>query len=99
MNAPSVRAAREGVLVEARVTPSAREDSVSFVGGLLHVRVAKPPDKGKANREVVRVLKPILGSCEIVAGLSSRRKTVLVRNARLEGVMGALSGLSGGRSG
>ncbi len=97
MAGPPVRASREGVLVEVHVTPSARADSVSFDGGVLHVRTTEPADKGKANREVLRALKAIFGPCSIVRGQASRRKTVLVENMGLDGVSGVLGGLPGGR--
>jgi uncharacterized protein len=47
----------------------------------LKVRVAAPPEKGKANRALVRILAEWLGvrEIEIVAGASSAEKTVRIR--------------------
>lgn len=96
MTAPSVRAAKGGVLVEVHVSPAAGDDSVSFTGGVLRVRTRAPPELGKANAAVIRLLKTVIGSCEIVRGHGSRRKTVYVKNADLAGVESSLAGLDVG---
>ena len=63
----------------ARVTELAGERE-----GALRLRIAAPPVDGKANKECVRFLAELFGvassAVEIRAGLSSRTKTVRVRN-------------------
>lgn len=66
-----------------KVRPAARENR--FDGeraGALRVSVAAPPDKGKANEALVRLIATRLGvtraSVSIVAGASSRDKVVEV---------------------
>ena len=51
------------------------------LGDRLKVRVAAPPEKGKANRAVVALLRRWLGveDVEIVAGFGSPEKTARVR--------------------
>ena len=93
---PPVRASRDGVLVDVHVTPSAKEESIRFVDGALKVKIREPADKGKANKAVIKLLKPILGSSELVNGATSRDKTVLVRNGELAAVSKVLDGLTGG---
>ena len=48
----------------------------------IRVRVTEPPERGKANREVVKLLARELGiapnALEIVRGAGSRRKTVRI---------------------
>ena len=69
------------LLVEVKAVPGA---SRSEVGGLrdgaLLVRVAAPPEKGKANEELRACLAKALGlaksEIEIVAGEGSRKKRV-----------------------
>ena len=55
---------------------------VSFTGGVLEVRVAAPPVKGKANKELVTLLSQILGVSQskltIVKGHTSRNKTIAI---------------------
>jgi uncharacterized protein (TIGR00251 family) len=53
---------------------------VGALGGRLKVRVAAPPERGRANEAVVAVLREWLGAreVEVVSGFASREKTVLV---------------------
>jgi len=86
----------DGVLVDVHVAPKACEDSVSYSDGIVRVRTKEPPDKGKANKAVIKLVGKVFGPCDIVSGLSSRRKTLLVRNVSLEEVCAALRRIGGG---
>lgn len=47
---------------------------------MLVFRVKAPPLEGRANKEVVSLMNDITGCrCEVVRGMTSRQKTVLVR--------------------
>ena len=64
-----------------RVQPSAsRERIAGMMDGALKVAVSAPPEKGKANRAVEKLLAKTLGlpasAVRVVAGETSRRKTV-----------------------
>jgi uncharacterized protein (TIGR00251 family) len=50
--------------------------------GALRIRLATPAEGGKANRELVKVLKSATGAREVslVAGETSRKKALLLRN-------------------
>ena len=66
-----------------RVQPNAtRSEVVSFIGEVLQVKVAAPPIKGKANKELISFLSKILGisknSLTIMKGHTSRNKVILV---------------------
>ena len=63
--------------------PSARRNEVlGFEDNILHVRIAAPPVKGKANKELVLFLSQIIGvskgSINIKSGLTSRRKVIAI---------------------
>jgi uncharacterized protein (TIGR00251 family) len=62
------------------VPGASRSGIAGVLGDRLKVRVASPPEGGKANREVVRLLAEWLDvrDVEIVAGLSSAEKTVRI---------------------
>jgi len=65
--------------LSVRVTPRAEADRVvSFAGGVLHVRVARPPADGEANLAVVALLARALrvprSTITLVAGARSRTK-------------------------
>jgi hypothetical protein len=69
--------------LELKVTPRAASDHVGpFRGGVLHLRVTRPPADGEANRSVVRLVARALGVApgriELVAGERGRRKRVRI---------------------
>lgn len=77
--------------VAVRVQPNARKDEVmSYTDGLLHLKIAAPPVKGKANQEVVEFLSEILevrkSSLNVDRGLKDRRKIVSVEGLTQEQV-------------
>jgi hypothetical protein len=86
----------QGARIAVRVAPNAaRSAVVGFVGGVLRVKVAAPPVKGKANRELVALLSRVLGvdksRISIATGEASRNKVVAVDGLSREEVMKRLS--------
>ncbi len=61
---------------------ASRDEIVGQLGDALKVRVAAPPQDGKANQAVIRLLAGHFGvdrkRVRIVAGMTSARKTVEV---------------------
>ena len=81
-----VRPIAGGIELALKVVPGAsRPGIVGVLGDRLKVRVAAPPERGKANREVVALLRDWLGTkqIEIVAGHARAEKT-----ARVAGITG-----------
>jgi uncharacterized protein (TIGR00251 family) len=69
--------------ISLRVSPNApRNEVVGFSDGILRVKIAAPPLRGKANRELVAFLSRLLGvsqsSLAIIKGHTSRSKTIAV---------------------
>ena len=80
------RAVEGGLELAIKVVPGASRSGIAGVlGDRLKVRVAAPPEGGKANRALVEVLARWLGvrDVEIIAGHSSAEKIV-----RVSGVSG-----------
>jgi uncharacterized protein (TIGR00251 family) len=80
----AVRATPEGATLKVRVAPGAsREGIVGEHGDALKVAVREPPEKGRANDAVVRVLAEAIGArpkeVEVLRGHASRDKVVLFR--------------------
>ncbi len=72
-----------GTLLHLRVKPGARKNEILGVhGGALKLGVVARPEKGKANRGVLKLLAKLLdlapSTIELVAGNTSQDKTVLV---------------------
>ncbi len=78
-----VNSHQDTTVIQLRVHPNAaKNEVVEFSNGVLRVRVAAPPVKGKANRELVAFLRKILGlgkgSLTIVKGHTIRNKVIAV---------------------
>jgi uncharacterized protein (TIGR00251 family) len=78
-----------------RVSPNApKSEVVGFSEGILRVKIAAPPIKGKANRELVAFLSRLLGvsqsSLSIVRGHTSRTKTLSVSGLSQQELLGRL---------
>lgn len=76
---------KDGCLfIPVRVVPRAKKNEmVGVEGGVLRVRIAAPPVKGKANEALVESLAQALGvrkrQVEIVRGQRARDKIIRVR--------------------
>jgi uncharacterized protein len=71
------------ILIEVKAIPgAARSEVAGLRDGALLVRVAAPPERGKANEELRACLAKALGlaktEIEIVAGAGSRRKRISI---------------------
>ena len=72
-----------GALVAVRAVPGAKRDEIAGpLGDRLKVRVAAPPEGGRANDAIRALVAGALGvrarDVEIVAGATSREKTLRV---------------------
>ena len=85
----------EQATIVVQVQPNASQSKVSrFEDGVLHLRIAAPPIRGKANQELIRFLSDILGVSKarltIVKGKTSKRKVISIRGLSQEQIMGQL---------
>jgi len=81
--------------ISLRVYPNASKSEVlDFTEGILRVRIAAPPVRGKANRELLSLLSQLLGvrqsSLAIIKGHTSRSKLVAVSGLSREEALGRL---------
>lgn len=90
-----IRACDGGVLVDVLVQPNAhRSEVVGIHGDRIKVRVSAPPERLKANTAVVSLLTETVGvrKGQVVAGRTTRAKTVELLGATVEGAVEALIG-------
>ena len=85
--------------INVQVQPNARRNEVmGCEDGVWRVKVAAPPVKGKANRELVGFLSKLLGvskgSITIVKGATSRRKLISIEGLSQEKVLRRLAAAS-----
>ena len=96
-----------GINLFIRVTPSAKQNGIPGLwrgadGEVrLAVKVTAPPDKGKANVAVIKLLANAIGlpksALLIAAGDTSRLKTVTIKGEKAA-IVAALQKLSGDKS-
>lgn len=70
--------------IVVQVQPNARQNKVVRLGdGVLHLRIAAPATKGKANKELLKLLSGILGvpktHVTIERGMISKKKTIVIQ--------------------
>jgi uncharacterized protein (TIGR00251 family) len=85
----SVNKENRGSRLAAKVTPNAGSNEITgFRNGVLLVKVAAPPDKGKANRELVEIIAEKLeikrSAILIIKGQTSRHKTIIIEGMTAE---------------
>jgi uncharacterized protein len=79
-----------------RVTPNANRNEITgFSDGVLQVRIAAPPFKGQANKELTDFLSKTLGvrksSISIIKGQTSRNKVIAIEGMNHEDIIKRLS--------
>ena len=81
----NIRKVEGGIVVSVKVQPNASKDRiVGEHADQIKIAVTVAPEKGKANKVVIKVLSRLLGvkslDIEILSGETSRDKKVLIRN-------------------
>jgi len=68
-------------LVRVRVIPNSDRSSIRKKEDEIKVKVSSPAEKGKANKELLRILYRTFGTrdIEIVSGKMTRRKVIRIR--------------------
>ncbi len=87
----NIREVEDGIVVSVRVQPNASKDRlVGEYAEQLKIAVTVAPEKGKANKAVIKVLSKWLGvkssDIQIISGETSRNKKVLIGNINEEDV-------------
>lgn len=90
----------DSTTIVIQVQPGASQNKITgFENGVWHLRIAAPPVKGKANRELIKFLSGILGvgrnKLTIERGLTGRRKVIAIRDIRQDQVVDTLKSKAG----
>ncbi len=81
-----IQETKESILLKIAVKPNSRRQELIIEPkeNYLFIRLLAPPDKGKANKELLKILsnffKIPLSNFEITAGQTSRNKIVKISN-------------------
>ena len=86
----------EGVIVEVFVKPKARSFRIVVEGDEVVVFCEEEPVKGRVNKEIVKEFSKLLRrKVELLSGLTSKRKRLLIRDAEKSEVERVLLGQTG----
>jgi uncharacterized protein len=87
-----VNESKNGLIVDVFVKPNCSKFGLVVEGEELIVCSTEEPTKGKVNREIVKELTRLLGRrVQIVFGLTSRQKKILIENYRKKDIETFLS--------
>jgi uncharacterized protein (TIGR00251 family) len=79
-----IKQTENGVIIGARIKPNSKRFALTRKNGRIIIEVISPPHEGKANVEVVKELKRMFKrEVEIMKGLRSKDKVILVRGAEM----------------
>jgi len=82
----SISESENSVVLRLQVKPNSKKQEIVLdsLDKKITIFVKAPPDKGKANKELLKFMAKILekntSEISIVAGLTSRDKTIIIRN-------------------
>ena len=93
-----IRSCAGGAIIAVKVVPGSSRDRIAGVlGDALKVATAAPPEKGKANAAVARILAEALGvdrrDVKLVAGPASPRKEFRIAGMTAERIRSSLRSL------
>lgn len=96
---PYIKRSKDGLVLEVVVAPRAKRSAcLGFHGGVPKMSLAAPPIEGRANEELVLLLKELFclpgRNIELIKGDSSRRKFVLLRGIPAEKVVQVLESIA-----
>ena len=82
----------EQATIVVQIQPNASQSKVArFEEGVLRLRIAAPPVKGKANQELLKFLSDVLGISKIhltiEKGMKSKRKVIAIKGLTQKQVM------------
>lgn len=94
----AIKVAREGVILDLEITAGAKETAIQGYNPWrkrIEVRIAQRAQKGKANGELISFLSKLFNisskNIEIVSGLASSKKSVMILQGKQEDILEILS--------
>jgi len=81
----AVKSSGKGVLVDIHVISQSKKTNLDFNSWepKIKIKVKSHPVKGRANEEVTAFFEKLFGSCEIVSGFLSPKKTLFLKDCSL----------------
>ena len=83
----SINQTQDGTTLKVFVKPNSPKFKIEFDDDELVIYSTEEPVKGKVNREIIKKLSRILSfEVEIISGLASKQKVLLLKDAKKETV-------------
>ena len=87
----SIKETKDGTIITVYVKPNSGKFKIERDGDEIVVYATEEPEKGKVNKEIIKEASDFFGyKVEIVSGLTSKRKILVLRGATKEQIEGAL---------
>jgi uncharacterized protein (TIGR00251 family) len=87
----SIKETKDGAIITIYVKPNSDKFKIERDGDEIVVCATEEPEKGKVNKEIIKEASDFFGyKVEIVSGLTSRQKILLLRGATKEQIECAL---------
>lgn len=88
-----IRETEKGLILDVYVKPRSKEFRIVVEGDDIVIHCSEEPIEGRVNRELVKELSRFFGKrVELVSGLTSRQKRLLVKDAEKSEIERALTG-------
>ena len=94
----AIKITRDGVILDLEITAGAKETAIQGYNPWrkrIEVRIAQRAQKGKANGELILFLSELFNinskNIEIVSGMASSKKSVMIFQGNHEEILGILS--------
>ncbi len=68
------------MLITARIKTRQKSFKINKKGDIWVISVTSPPEKNKANIEIIKELSKIYGSARIISGLKSDKKKIEIKD-------------------
>ncbi len=68
------------MIITAKVKTHQKKFSIERKGDVWVISVTSPPEKNKANIEIIKELSKIYGNARIISGLKSEKKRIEIKN-------------------
>jgi uncharacterized protein (TIGR00251 family) len=89
----SIKETKNGTIIKIFVRPNAPKFKIELDAEELVVCSTEEPIKGKVNREILKQISKLFKSeVEIISGLTSKQKTLLIKNVTKPEVENILNG-------
>lgn len=66
------------MLITAKIKTRQKSFKIDKKGDVWVISVTSPPEKNKANIEIIKELSKIYGSARIISGLKSEKKVIVI---------------------